>query len=148
MEQEITLARALKTRKAARPFLCFMHGEEHDHALKFLEFLQDKTLKEYQPDLNTGIKAIRCGKFRNRTELQRQLELGLATLFLPAGSLPEIAERVAQTPVLFFVTVKTEDWKTANGAEILDAFVDFWSRWPDTGPNSSLLTRQLKVLLS
>ncbi len=145
MDQEVDAARGLRKhlqQKTCRPFLFFMHGEEHDQAYKFLEFLQYKTLKKEYPELNTALKTIPCHGFHDRCGFHDQLEKGLAKLFMPSGTLEEIAEKIAVEPSLLYVPVTTQDWKDwkqADHTEMLDAFMEFWSDWPDTGANSALL---------
>jgi hypothetical protein len=149
-DQEVQLRRALASALAGRPgrpFVSIVHGSQDQCLDKFLERLTRVVL----PSLLGRIQEETIDwprSYQGPEHLHAWLTDCLAERFLPpepatwlAGSgIAKVAQALAarRAPVAIQAFFNSEDW-IAGGWAMLDAFLDYWSGWPDAPPGSPLL---------
>jgi hypothetical protein len=149
-EQEVQLRRALASAlagRAGRPFVSIVHGSQDQCLDKFLERLtrillpsllgrvQEETIdwpRSYQgPEhLHAWLTDRLTEKFLPPEPASRLAESGIA----------EVARAIAarRAPVAIQAYFSSEDW-IVGGWAMLEAFLGYWSGWPDAPPGSPLL---------
>ena len=141
-EQEVQLRRALASAlagRAGRPFVSIVHGSQDQCLDKFLERLTRVVL----PSVLGRIQEETVDwprSYQGPEHLHAWLTDRLAERFLPpepaarlAGSgIAEVAQAIAarRAPVAIQAFFNSEDW-IAGGWAMLEAFLFYWSGWPD-----------------
>jgi len=149
-EQEVQLRRALasaRTGWAGRPFVSIVHGSQDQCLDKFLERLTRVLL----PSLLGRVQEETIDwprSYRGPEHLHAWLTDRLAEKFLPPepaarlaeSGIAEVARAIAarRAPVAIQAFFSSEDW-IVGGWAMLEAFLGYWSGWPDAPPGSPLL---------
>jgi hypothetical protein len=141
--QEDALAEALE-RKATHPLVCIIHGNEYQSHDQLLRRIKEASLPRLL-ELDVAVSSYEIGwpaDFASPDELHRLLARELAKKLLTGTQAPiekiDAALQQLPGPVLVQTYVLTSDFER-HGLQIIDAFLDFWQRWPELHPGRRLL---------
>jgi len=143
-KQVMSLLKAVNVHDKQYPFLCLIHGDQHQcHDRFFDRFVKyDLPKLKLVSDNEISYNFLPC-RFYNGVETLHQeiLERLSERLYCFSDGYSEIIDVIAKEkgPFLLYASMCTSDWLHSGGIKLVQEFIKFWANWSLPSRDSLLL---------
>jgi len=143
LDQKIKLRQAIRAHNKKYPFLCLIHGDEHQRDDRFFDSLvQDELPKlTLTPDNEIPCHFFSCRFYKGIDQVHHDILYYFNKKYncdLDSSKIITTIEKEKRS-ILFYTSMSTENWSKSGGMKLIHEFFKFWANWSFPSEHNHLL---------